>query len=129
MLQQMLVSIKCGQHSIIHFNKPHRWVTSGGLGTMGFGFPAAIGAQIAEPESTVVAIVGDGGFQMTFRNYPSFMNRNLPVKIIIVNNGALGMVRQWQELLYENRYFRIDSSIHILILSNWLKAIEFGIKG
>jgi acetolactate synthase-1/2/3 large subunit len=85
------------------FKEPHRWITSGGLGTMGFGFPAAIGAQIAAPDSTVVAIVGDGGFQMTLQELSIISERNLPVKIIIVNNGALGMVRQWQELLHGNR--------------------------
>jgi acetolactate synthase-1/2/3 large subunit len=86
------------------FSQPHRWVTSGGLGTMGFGFPAAIGAQIASPESTVVAIVGDAGFQMTLQELSVVHELKLPIKIIIVNNGALGMVRQWQEAFYENRY-------------------------
>jgi acetolactate synthase-1/2/3 large subunit len=86
-----------------NFEKPHRWVTSGGLGTMGFGFPAAIGAQMASPGSTVVAIVGDAGFQMTLQELSVIYEQNLPVKIIIVNNGALGMVRQWQELLHGNR--------------------------
>jgi acetolactate synthase-1/2/3 large subunit len=70
---------------------------------MGFGFPAAIGAQIASPDRTVVAIVGDGGFQMTLQELSVVYERKLPVKIIIVNNGALGMVRQWQELLHGNR--------------------------
>lgn len=105
---EAIVATDVGQHQMwtaqyYTFNEPHRWITSGGLGTMGFGFPAAIGAQIASPDQTVVAIVGDGGFQMTLQELSVIYERKLPVKIIIVNNGALGMVRQWQELLHGNR--------------------------
>lgn len=93
---------------------------------MGFGFPAAIGAQLAAPESQVIAIVGDGGFQMTLQELSVLQERNLPVKIIIVNNGALGMVRQWQEKFYENRY----SESLFPIQPDFVKlADSYGIKG
>ncbi|WP_042348509.1 acetolactate synthase large subunit [Bacillus massiliigorillae] len=98
-----------GQHQMwtaqfYPFRQPHAWVTSGGFGTMGFGVPASIGAQIAQPEKTVVAIVGDGSFQMTFQELGVIAEMNLPIKIIIVNNYSLGMVRQQQELYYKERY-------------------------
>ncbi len=84
------------------------WISSGGAGTMGFGFPAAIGAQLARPEKTVVAIVGDGGFQMTQAELATAVVNKLPIKIMIINNNYLGMVRQWQELFYENRLSGVD---------------------
>ncbi len=104
-----IISTEVGQHQMwaaqyYGFKKPHRWITSGGLGTMGFGFPAAIGAQIAEPAATVIDIAGDASIQMTIQELSTAKQYKLPVIIAIMNNSYMGMVRQWQEMFYESRY-------------------------
>ncbi len=86
------------------FKRPRQFISSGGLGTMGYGFPAAIGAQFARPEATVFEIAGDGSFQMNIQELATVARNNTPVKIALLNNGYLGMVRQWQELFYQRRY-------------------------
>ena len=93
------------------FKRERQWITSGGLGAMGFGVPAAIGAQLAFRDALVVAIVGDGGFQMTNQELATAMQYDLPVKVVIMNNGYLGMVRQWQEMFYERTYSEVDLSV------------------
>jgi acetolactate synthase-1/2/3 large subunit len=105
---QAIVTSDVGQHQMwaaqfIRFNSPRLWINSGGLGAMGFGLPAAIGAQFARPDKLVFSIVGDGGFQMSIPELATIVNHALPIKIVIVNNGYLGMIRQWQELFYNNR--------------------------
>lgn len=126
-----IITTDVGQHQMwtaqyYPFKSPHKWVTSGGLGTMGFGFPASIGAQVANRDERVIAIVGDGGFQMTLQELAVVKEYNLPIKIIIVNNYALGMVRQWQELLYRERY----SESLIPTQPDFVKLAEsYGIEG
>ena len=90
------------------FNQTKSNITSGGLGTMGFALPAAIGAKYGAPQRTVVAIIGDGGFQMTIQELGTIMQFKPDVKILILNNQFLGMVRQWQQLFHENRYSFVD---------------------
>ena len=102
-----------GQHQMVtcryaKFNQSKSNITSGGLGTMGFALPAVIGAKIGAPDRTVIAIIGDGGFQMTLQELGTIMQNNIDVKIIILNNQFLGMVRQWQELFNERRYSFTD---------------------
>ncbi len=105
---QAIVCSDVGQHQmwaaqLVRFNEPRLWINSGGLGAMGFGLPAAIGAQFARPDKLVFAVVGDGGFQMSIPELSTIASHGLPVKIVVVNNGYLGMIRQWQELFYNNR--------------------------
>ncbi|ATV56968.1 biosynthetic-type acetolactate synthase large subunit [Fusobacterium pseudoperiodonticum] len=127
---EVIVATDVGQHQMwtaqfIKFNNPYTILTSGGAGTMGFGLPAAIGAQVANPDKKVLAIVGDGGFQMTFQELMLIKEYNLPVKIFIINNSYLGMVRQWQELFNDRRYSSVDLSYN----PNFIKIGEaYGIK-
>jgi acetolactate synthase-1/2/3 large subunit len=105
---EAIVTSDVGQHQmwaaqLIRFNEPRLWINSGGLGAMGFGLPSAIGAQFARPDKLVFAIAGDGGFQMAIPELSTIAAHQLPIKIIVMNNGHLGMVRQWQELFYNNR--------------------------
>ena len=97
--QQQMWSAQFFRHNI-----PRHFLTSGGMGTMGFGIPAAIGAAFARPDHKTVAICGDGGAQMTFEEVVVAVEENLPITIVVVNNGCLGMVRQWQELFYKRNY-------------------------
>lgn len=112
-----IVTTDVGQNQMwtaqyLSFNKPNTIITSGGSGTMGFGVPSAIGAKVAMPNELVVAIVGDGGFQMTFQELMMVKQYNLPIKILIINNSYLGMVRQWQEIFNDKRYSFTDLSIN-----------------
>jgi acetolactate synthase-1/2/3 large subunit len=104
---------------------PRSLITSGGLGTMGFALPAAIGAKIARPNAEVWAIVGDGGFQMTMAELATIAQEGIDVNIAIINNGYLGMVRQWQEFFYERRYAATP-----LLSPDFVKVAEaYGLRG
>ncbi|MEO7962020.1 MAG: thiamine pyrophosphate-dependent enzyme, partial [Ginsengibacter sp.] len=112
-LGNAIIVTDVGQHQMVtcryaKFNETKSNITSGGLGTMGFALPAAIGAKYGAPDRTVIAIIGDGGFQMTLQELGTIMQNDMGVKIIILNNEFLGMVRQWQELFHERRYSFTD---------------------
>ncbi|HJV44397.1 MAG TPA: biosynthetic-type acetolactate synthase large subunit [Bacillota bacterium] len=128
---EAIITTDVGQHQMwaaqfYKFREPRSFISSGGLGTMGFGFPAAIGAQLAHPDRLVVSINGDGGFQMNLQELAIVSGHNIPVKIAIMNNKCLGMVRQWQELFYDNRYSQID----LTHSPDFVKLAEaYGVKG
>ena len=108
-----IVTSDVGQHQMwtaqyYHFPKPRRWINSGGLGTMGFGLPAAMGAKVGCPDQTVVCIAGDGSVQMNMQELATCSQEGIAIKVFIMNNGYLGMVRQWQELFWDKRYSQVD---------------------
>jgi acetolactate synthase-1/2/3 large subunit len=108
-----IVTTDIGQHQMwaaqyFHFDRPRRWLQSGGLGTMGFGLPAAMGAKIGMPDETVVCLAGDGSVQMNMQELATCAQDEIDIKIFISNNGSLGMVRQWQELFWDKRYSQVD---------------------
>jgi acetolactate synthase-1/2/3 large subunit len=126
-----IVSTDVGQHQMwtaqyYKFNHPRSWITSGGLGTMGFGFPSAIGAQMAHPDRLVISINGDGGMQMCAQELAICAINNIPVKVVVINNQVLGMVKQWQELIYDKRYSHVD----LAGSPDFVKLAEaYGVKG
>lgn len=120
-----IISTDVGQHQMwtaqyYLFDEPNRWLTSGGLGTMGFGFPAAIGASLGKPNNLVISISGDGSFQMCIQELATVRQYNIPLKIVLLNNNFLGMVRQWQELFYQERFAESEYQFN----PNFLKILE-----
>ena len=120
------VTSDVGQHQMFvaqyyHFNKPRRWINSGGLGTMGFGLPAAMGVKLAYPKQEVVCVTGEGSIQMCIQELSTCLQYNLPIKIININNEALGMVRQWQDMNYGGRY---SASTYADSLPDFVKLAE-----
>jgi acetolactate synthase I/II/III large subunit len=126
-----IVTTDVGQHQMwtaqyFHFARPRTWINSGGLGTMGFGLPAAMGAAVGRPDETVVCVSGDGSVQMNIQELATISENRIPVKLFIMNNGYLGMVRQWQELFWDRRYSHVDMGD----LPDFVKLAEaYGIKG
>ncbi|MFN3604884.1 MAG: biosynthetic-type acetolactate synthase large subunit [Leptonema sp. (in: bacteria)] len=120
-----IISTDVGQHQMwtaqyYLFDEPNRWLTSGGLGTMGFGFPAGIGAAIGKPNDLVISISGDGSFQMCIQELATIRQYNIPLKIVLLNNNFLGMVRQWQELFYQERFAESEYQFN----PNFVKILE-----
>ena len=126
-----IVTSDVGQHQMwtaqyYGFEKPRRWINSGGLGTMGFGLPAAVGAKVACPDETVVCIAGDGSLIMNIQELATCVTEEIAVKVFLMNNGYMGMVRQWQELFWDRRY----SSVEMGASPDWVKLAEaFGATG
>jgi acetolactate synthase-1/2/3 large subunit len=129
--QDTYITTEVGQHQMwaaqhYKFNKPNRWMTSGGLGTMGYGLPAAVGVQVAHPKKLVIDIAGEASVLMTMQEMSTAIQYNLPIKIFILNNQYMGMVRQWQELLHEKNY----SESYSEALPDFIKMAEaYGCKG
>ena len=129
--QDTFITTEVGQHQMwaaqhYKFNKPNRWMTSGGLGTMGYGLPAAVGVQVAHPDKLVIDIAGEASVLMTMQEMSTAVQYNLPIKIFVLNNQYMGMVRQWQELLHEKNY----SESYSEALPDFVKLAEaYGCKG